>query len=302
MIAMKAFQYLAPIAPFEYLRPNNMDELLDELSQCGPKGKLIAGGTDLTVALKERLIHPEVIIDLNHLRPCLSGVEVTKTTLKIGSMTTYTELERDPKVQRYAKALSEAASQVGTFQIRNLGTIGANLANGSPAADTAPPLIVLSATVNLRSKYGERRLRVEDLITGVKKTLIQPNEIITSIEVPLNEHVSSYWMRSAKRNENVISVVSVAVASEIRGENFGDSKISLGAVAPTPILARTSSSKLTGSPISETTIEEVSNLAREESKPITDVRGSAEYRRHLVYVLTKRAIRKVVSVARPMQP
>jgi carbon-monoxide dehydrogenase medium subunit len=282
------------------MRPTNLDELLNALSEYGSKAKLIAGGTDLTIALKERLINPEVVIDLNHLRANLSGVEVTKNSLKIGSMTTYTELERDPNVQRYAKALSEAASQVGTLQIRNLGTIGANLANGSPAADTAPPLIVLSAKVVLRSKHGERKMNVEDFITGVKKTAIQSDEIITGVEVPLKSHISSYWMRAARRNENVISVVSVAVASQIQGGSFGESRISLGAVAPTPILATKSSSKLTGSPVNEETMEEVSNLAKEESKPITDVRAGAEYRRHLVYVLTKRTIRKVVSLARSM--
>ncbi len=295
---MKSFQYLAPIAPFDYIKPNNMNELFDALNQYGSKAKLIAGGTDLAIALKQRLVSPDVIIDLNHLRTELSGVVVTKSNLKIGAMTTYTDIERDPNVQRYARALSEAASQVGTFQIRNLGTVGANLANGSPAADTAPPLIVLSAKVNLRDKHGQRTIPVEDFITDVKKTVIRPGEIITSVEIPLNDHVSSYWMRSAKRNENVISVVSVAVASEIQRNTFGNSRISLGAVAPTPILARESSSKLTGSQITPETIEEVSKLAKDESKPITDVRASAEYRRHLVYVLTKRSINKIVNIAR----
>lgn len=298
MITVKAFQYLAPITAFDYFKPANIDELLNTLSQYSSEAKLIAGGTDLTIALKERLIKPKVIIDLNHLRSKLSGVEVTKTSLKIGSMTTYTELEQDFNVQRYARALSEAASQVGTFQIRNLGTIGGNLSNGSPAADTAPPLIVLSAKVNLKSKQGEREIPVEDFMTGVKKTALQPGEIMTDIQIPLNNRVFSHWMRTAKRNENVISVVSVAVASEIQGDRFGASKISLGAVAPTPILAKKSSSKLTGSPINEETIEEVSNLAKDESKPITDVRASSEYRRHLVYILTKRSIRKIISRAR----
>ena len=298
MITLKAFQYLAPIAPFEYVRPTNLDELLNALNEYGTKARLVAGGTDLTIALKERLVNPKVVIDLNHLRAKLSGIELTNTNLKIGAMTTYTELEQNPDVQRYARALSEAASQVGTFQIRNLGTVGANLANGSPAADTAPPLIVLSAKVTLLSKQGERKMNVEDFITGVKKTALRPYEVITGVEVPLKNNVSSYWMRTAKRNENVISVVSVAVSSEIQSRSFGESRIALGAVAPTPILASKSSLKLTGSPISEETIEEVSNLAKEESKPITDVRASAEYRRHLVYVLTKRTIKKVVSLAR----
>ncbi|HUK28469.1 MAG TPA: xanthine dehydrogenase family protein subunit M [Candidatus Acidoferrales bacterium] len=295
---MKSFQYLAPIAPFNYLRPNGLSELLDVLNEYGSKAKLIAGGTDLTIALKERMIHPEVIIDLNRVRKELTGIEVSKNTMKIGAMTTYTELETNPIVNQYARTLSEAASQVGTYQIRNLGTIGANLANGSPAADTAPPLIVLNAKVHLQSKQASRQMPVQDFITGVKRTAIRPDEIVTSVEIPIKEHVFSYWMRSAKRKENVISVVSVAAASEIQSDQFGESRIALGAVAPTPILARESSTKLTGSPINPETIESVSRLSAKESKPISDVRAGADYRRHLVYVLTKRTINKVLDLSR----
>jgi len=294
---LKSFQYLAPIAPFDYLRPNSLDELCEALSEYGAKAKLLAGGTDLTIALKQRTISPEVVIDLNHVRKELTGIDTSKSSLIIGAMTTYTELETNPAVVRYARALSEAASQVGTYQIRNLGTIGANLANGSPAADTAPPLIVLRAKVHLRNKHGAREMPVEDFITGVKKTAIRSDEIITSVEIPLNEHLTSYWMRSAKRNENVISVVSVAVASEIRAQRFGESRLALGAVAPTPILAKESSSELSGSSVTPATIETVSKLAAKESRPISDVRASADYRRHLVYVLTKRTINKTVSLA-----
>ena len=295
---MKSFQYLAPIAPFNYLRPNGLSELLDALNQYGSKAKLLAGGTDLTIALKERMIRPEVIIDLNRVRKELTGIEMSKNQLKIGAMTTYTELETNPVVIRYARALSEAASQVGTYQIRNLGTIGANLANGSPAADTAPPLIVLNARVHLKSKQESREMPVQEFITGVKKTAICSDEIITSIEIPIKEGTFSYWMRSAKRNENVISVVSVAAASEIQLDRFGASRIALGAVAPTPILAKESSSKLSGSPINPNTIESVSELAAKESKPISDVRASADYRRHLVHVLTKRTINKILDLSR----
>jgi len=295
---MKSFQYLAPIAPFNYMRPSNLSELLDALSEYGSKAKLLAGGTDLTIALKERMINPQVIIDLNRVRTELTGVKELKDSIQIGAMTTYTELETNPTIIRYARALSEAASQVGTYQIRNLGTIAANLANGSPAADTAPPLIVLNGKVHLESKQEQRDMSVEEFITGVKKTAIRSDEIITSIEIPTKDNVSSYWMRSAKRNENVISVVSVAVASEIQSNRFGESRIALGAVAPTPILAKESSAKLSGSQIDPETVETVSKLAAKESKPISDVRASADYRRHLIYVLTKRTINKIVTLSR----
>ena len=292
---MKSFQYLAPIAPFEYVVPSDMTELLNILHDHGSDAKIISGGTDLTIALKQRLIKPKIIVDLNHIRGELSGITVEDGSLKIGAATTYTEIEKDQQINRYARALSQAASQVGTFQIRNLGTIGANLANGSPAADSAPPLIALSAKIKVRSKQGLRDIQIEDFFTGVKKTVLCPDEIITAIEIPIKNKTSSSWMRFAKRNENVISVVSVAVSCEINQGAFGESRISLGAVAPTPILAKESSSKLIGKIIDPETIEAAAKTAKNECKPISDVRGSAEYRRHLVYVLTKRTISQVAN-------
>ena len=287
---MKSFQYLAPIAPFDYVVPTDMTKLLNILHDYGSDAKIISGGTDLTIALKQRLIKPKIIVDLNHVRGELSGITVEDDSLKIGATTTYTEIERDQHINSHAQALSQAASQVGTFQIRNLGTIGANLANGSPAADSAPPLIALSAKIKLLSKQGERTIPIENFFTGVKKTVLRPDEIITAIEIPIKNKTSSSWMRFAKRNENVISVVSVAVACEINNGAFGESRISLGAVAPTPILAKESSSKLAGKTINSETIEAAATAAKNECKPISDVRGSAEYRRHLIYVLTKRTI------------
>ena len=281
MITMKAFQYLAPIAPFDYVRPNSVEELLNALSQYGSKAKLIAGGTDLTIALKERLIHPEVVIDLNHLRANLSGIEVTKTSLKIGSMTTYTELELDPNVQRYARALSEAASQVGTYQIRNLGTIGANLANGSPAADTAPPLIVLSANVNLQSKLGKRKVPIEKFFTGVKKTALGSDEILEAIVVP----ASSAGARGAYRKLKRIAGHDLGIVGVALSRKDGLVKIGISSSAPTPILVE-------GLEEGDS-VDKVAAAAREAISPISDVRCSKEYREFMVETFVKRLMREV---------
>lgn len=295
---MYSFQYLAPIPSFRFLAPSGTEELLEELAKYGQDAKLIAGGTDLMIALKQRLINTKVVIDLSRLRSELSGVSLKDGRLRIGSMTTYTDIERNPLVQKYATALSVAASQVGTYQIRNLGTIGGNLANASPAADTAPALIVMDASVYAQSSRGERVIAVQDLFAGVKKTILDPDELITSVDIPIRETISSYWMRLAKRNENVISIVSVAVSSEIRENEFAESRISLGAVATTPILAKASSRIMTGAGVSDDTIEKIAVSARAESSPISDVRASAEYRRHLVYILTKRTISRIIDSAR----
>ena len=294
---MKAFQYLAPVAPFGYVAPSTLAELFETLDAYGPKARVIAGGTDVMIALKLRLIRPEVVVDLSRLRSQLAGIVVKDSSLTIGAMTTYTEAERDQSVKRFARALAVAASQVGTLQIRNLGTIGGNLANASPAADCAPPLIALSAKVHIKGSGGERTLPVEEFFTGVKKSSLRPGEIVTSVEIPASERVSSFWMRSARRNENVISVVSVAVASRIQGNRFGESRVALGAVAPTPILAKESSSALSGSTVSKESIEKAASLAARECTPISDVRASAQYRRHLVGVLTRRTIEELVEAA-----
>ncbi len=291
---MKPFTYMAPIAPFEYQCVTSVDEAVRALSNYGDNAKLIAGGTDLTILLKDRIVKPEVVVDISHLQKELAGVTIKDGKLRIGALTTFTELERDPQVRRYARALSDAASHVGTCQIRNLGTLGGNLANASPSADSAPPLIALSAHVYARSRKGERKIAVENLFSGVKKTTLNPNELITHVELPANERISNCWLAARKRNENALSIVSVAVASEIRDEKFGATRISLGSAAPTPILAKESSARLTGKSITAETVEAAAVAARDECMPSRRaLRAGIEYRRHLVYVLTKRAIQQI---------
>ena len=298
-MSMKPFTYLAPIAPFEYLRPNTLDEAVETLDIYGDRAKLLAGGTDLTILLKDRAIKPEVIIDISRLRKELAGITVKDNKLMIGALTTFTELERDANVKLFAQALSEGASLVGTYQIRNLGTIGGNLANASPSADSGPPLIALSGLIHIRCQHGERSIPVEHLFMDVKKTVLSPNDIITGVELPANEKVSSRYVRAQKRNENALSIVSVAVASQIEGNRFGASRVSLGSAAPTPILCESSSERLSGSLVCSETFEVVARFARDECVPSKRaLRAGPEYRRHLVYVLTKRAIQEVSGIAR----
>ncbi|HUI86887.1 MAG TPA: xanthine dehydrogenase family protein subunit M [Nitrososphaerales archaeon] len=291
---MNAFQYLAPIAPFEFEAPDSVQELLALLRDEGRGARLVAGGTDLMIGLKERLLQPKVVIDMSRLRPELAGVYLEEGLLHIGALTTFSELEADPLVARHATALGVAASQVGTLQIRNRGTIGGNLANASPAADAAPPLIALSALVRIRSSRGQRAVPVERFFTGVKTSGLLPDEVITSVELPVEDEARSWWARFARRNENVISVVSVAARAELNSGRFERCRISLGAVAPTPILATMASDALSGKSADGATIENAAKMASLESRPISDVRAGAEYRRHLVYVLTKRVLSKLV--------
>jgi len=292
---MRSFQYLAPIPPFEYLAPGTLNELFEALSVQGKKIQIIAGGTDLMIALKERTAAPEVVVDLGRLREELGGIAVGGGALRIGALATFAQIESSPFVARYAKALRQAAANVGTLQIRSIATLGGNLATASPAADSAPPLIALGATATLLSRAGERTLPVQDVFTAPKRNGLRAGEIVSSVEIPANEEVRSAWTRAAVRKENVLSTVSVALATTVQDGRFGTSRVALGAVAPTPILAEKASGAMTGSEAVPEGAERVATLAAEDSRPISDIRASARYRKHLVYVLTRRLVLQVLS-------
>jgi CO/xanthine dehydrogenase FAD-binding subunit len=296
---MRSFQYLAPIPKFEYVAPRTLSELFETLDGHGKELAVIAGGTDLTVALKERTYSPEIVVDLRNLGDELGGIRVAERVLRIGALATFYQMESSPLVGRYASALRQAAANVGTLQIRTIATLGGNLATASPAADSAPPLIALDAKVNLLSKSGRRTLPVQDFFIGVKKNALLPGEVIESVEMAADDGVSSAWTRGAVRNENVLSTVSAAVATTVGDAGFGTSRVALGAVAPTPILAKGASRAMTGSEATEGQADRVAKLAVEDSRPISDVRASAQYRRHLVRVLTRRLILQLLSEAGP---
>jgi carbon-monoxide dehydrogenase medium subunit len=292
---MKSFQYLAPIPHFDYLAPRTLSELFEILGNHGREAAIIAGGTDLTVALKERTATPKLVVDLRYLRSELGGITVSRGVLRLGAMATFSEIESSPLAGKYANALREASANVGTLQIRTIATIGGNLATASPAADSAPPLIALGAKVTILGRSGQRTLPVQDLFAGVKRNALRGGEIISSIDVPADEKVRSAWVRAAVRNENALSTVSVAVAATVENGRFGVGRIALGAVAPTPMLAESASRAMAGGEASVEQAEKVAALAAEDAKPISDIRASALYRKHLVRVLTRRLVLRVIS-------
>jgi len=292
---MKSFQYLAPIPAFEYTAPRTLSELFETLDGHGNELQVVAGGTDLMIAMKERTVAPKIVVDLGRLRKELGGIAVEDRVLRIGALATFSQIESSPFVARYANALRQAAANVGTLQIRSIATLGGNLATASPAADSAPPLIALGATVTLLTRSGERVLPVQSVFAGPKRNGLRAGEIVSSVEIRANEEVRSAWTRSAVRDENVLSTVSVAVASTVKNGRFGPSRVALGAVAPTPILAEKASGAMTGSEATVEQAERVAALASEDARPISDIRASAHYRKRLVLVLTKRLILQIRS-------
>ncbi|MEM3265414.1 MAG: xanthine dehydrogenase family protein subunit M [Conexivisphaerales archaeon] len=291
---MNSFQYISPINEFEYFRPSVLEEALNLMSEYGNSCRVIAGGTDLTIALKNGEI-PKAIIDISNLKQ-LKYIKEDNESVRIGSLTTFDEIFRSGIILKSAQCLSEAAYNVGTWQIRNLATIGGNIANASPAADSAPPLIVLDSMVKVESSNGRHEAGIMEMFTGPKRSSLKPGELITEIQFRKNLQSRSSWSRVGRRNANTISVVSVAVKALVEDNVFKEARIGLGAVGPTPIFAERASNYLVGRNVSLNSIEEAASIATKESSPISDVRGSREYRLIMVNLLVKRLLTKVVGI------
>lgn len=277
---------------FEYLAPKKIVEVCSLLSQYEEKAKVIAGGTDLLVQMKERELSPQYLIGLTGIADLDYLIFEETEGLRIGALARIQLIADSEVIQARFGLLAEAAAQIGTPQIRNMGTIGGNLCNAAPSADTAPPLIALGATVKLIRSEGERVIPLEGFFIAPGKTALQANELLTEIKVPNPQPRSGMaYLKLFPRGAVDIAAVGVA-ALVVLGENgiCADIKLVCGAVAPTPIRVRNAEGIIKGKRIDDALIEKASQLAFEESRPISDVRSSAGYRREMVKVLTKRSI------------
>ncbi len=292
--------YLLRLPKFDYLEPKTIDEACSLLAKYKDKARVIAGGTDLLVSMKTRDITPQYIVNIKAI-PDLDGISYSqKEGLKLGALTTLRDIERSPVIRERFPILADAAHQTGTPHIRNVGTVGGNLCNAAPSADTAPPLIGLGAKVKIRGVQGERTVALEDFFLGPGESVLQPGEILTEILVPNQPpHTRGAYLKLPTRTIMDIAVVGVAVVITLgaKGTNVIDAGIVLGAVAPTPIRARKAEAIIMGKTIQDELIDRAAQAAAEEAKPISDVRGSADYRKEMVRVLVNRAIRQVVNLA-----
>ena len=208
--------------------------------------------------------------------------------VRVGALTTHSECLKSNVLKTHAPLLWEAISQIGTLQVRNLGTIGGNIGRASPSGDTLPPLYVLEAEVVLRSVRGERRVRIDEFILGPGKTSRRSNELIVAVEFqPMDGNDLYVYKKLGLRRANTIAVASSAILLKPRnGGVVGEARIALGAVAPTIIRADRAEELLSGNPLTLDRIRKAAEAASEAARPISDVRGSAEYRRRIVFALT----------------
>ena len=246
--------------------------------------------------IRGKAVKPEYVIDIGYI-PKLDYINYDeKQGLKIGALTTIRAIEKSDKLRQLYPVISQAAGLLGSVAIRNVATIGGNLCNAAPSADTAPPLIGLSAKARVAGPGGERLVSLEDFFTGPGETVLKDGELLLEIQVPVPP--SDTRGVYLKHSRSAVDLATVGVAVIITLESGGtcrDVKIVLGAVAPTPMRAKKAEEMLRGKKIEPALIEEVAQVTSGEAQPITDVRASAEYRKEMVKVFTRRAIEQIIA-------
>lgn len=278
--------------PFDFYQPATLQEASRLLKENGPGGRFLAGGTDLVIAMKEKGLLPKYIVDLKHL-PGLSGIrENNDGSISLGALTTLHEIETSALIKKKYPFLAQSAAEVGSIQIRNRATIGGNMANASPSADTSPSLVALGATATIASASGERKLAIEEFCKGPGQNAMNPDEILTEVTIPkTSASLVGEYIKFSPREMMDLAYVGVAVVYNLaKDKNCTGVRIVLGAVAPTPIRAKRAEAALEGQALSEALAEKAGQIAAEEAKPISDVRSSADYRRAMVGTMTKRAL------------
>ncbi len=272
---------------------DSLEEASALLTRHGADARLLAGGTDLLVDLKTARIDVTHLVSVNRLDD-LRGVTVADGALRIGAMTTIAQLIASPCVSGAWRPILDAAREMASPQIRNMATVGGNIASAVPCADLPPILMVFGASVVLWSPTGERTVEMDAFFTGPRQTARRADELLTVVLVPEPaEGFGAAYERFALRNANGIAVASVAAG--LRLDNNGritDARVAIGAVAPIPKLVESAAAALVGQPADADAFAAAADAAMQAAQPISDIRGSAEFRRELVPVLTRRALEK----------
>ncbi len=277
-----------------YYTVASIEEAISILAEHGQRARLIAGGTDLLIEL-ERGQRPgvDVLVDISRVKG-LNEIALHGDTFRLGALVTHNQVVAHPLMAARALPLAQACWEVGAPQIRNRATVAGNLVTASPANDTITPLMALGASLTLASVDGERTVPIEAFYTGLRRTVMQPHEILTAIHFPaLAPNERGVFIKLGLRRAQAISVVNVAVVLAFDGDKVVKAAIALGSVAPTVIRVAVAERSLVGRALDETTIREAARLAANAPTPIDDVRSTAEYRQEMIQVLVARALRQL---------
>ena len=287
---------------FDYQKVVTLEEALDALLNSKGASFFMAGGTDLLVKIKEGVIDPRRVIDLKGI-PEMDGFSLSKDHISIGALTTIRTLESSPELRKKVPLLARAAAKLGSVQVRNRATLGGNLCNGAPSAETAPALLALDARAEIYGKGGRRFVDLRDFFLGPGSTILEKGELLTSLKIPLagKPHGAVYYNLTTRKAMD-IAFVGVAVLLEIdEDKRISKARIALGAVAPTPIRAPSAEKVLEGRHPDAETIRESAELAARSSSPISDLRASADYRREMVKRLCQRGLQEAYDQAETLK-
>ncbi|MEX0700991.1 MAG: xanthine dehydrogenase family protein subunit M [Planctomycetales bacterium] len=285
---------------FEYEAPATLAAAVELLARHDGACRPLAGGTDLIDHLRTGRLEPDLLVDVKKI-PELNVLELGPDGLRLGAAVPCYRIYEDARIAAEYAALADSCRIIGGIQIQSRASVGGNLCNSGPAADTTPSLIALEGTCVIAGPGGAREVPVERFCTGPSRNVLQPGELLVEVRFPAPPpHAGSHYRRLIPRNEMDIAVVGVgaSVALDESGRNFVSARIALGAVAPTPLFAEAASAALAGRPVSDESIARAAEAAREIVRPVDDMRGTIDYRRHVAGVLVERVVKAAVARAR----
>lgn len=273
----------------DFMAPNDLASVCSQMDRFGGKAHLLAGGTDLMVAINLRRLSPENLI---YLGQCgLDQIEEVNESLVIGATATLKSIIQSEVVKRNAPLLVEACQSIGSPAIRNAATIGGNVCNASPAADCAIAMLALDTSVTIASTRGERSVALKDFFTGPGKTVLESDECVKAFSIPATSANSKYgWAKIGQRKADIIGIVCVAINMTVESDKCQNARIALGAVAPTPILATRAAAVIEGRVLDEQLIAQAAQTAAGEISPIDDIRASGWYRKQMTIELVSRTL------------
>ena len=284
----------------DYASPNTLDEALGLLKEKGEKARVLAGGTDLLVHLRAGALQPDLIVDGKSV-PELSELSYSpEFGLTLGAAVPCYEIYQNAEVAKAYPGLIDSASLIGGIQIQGRASVGGNLCNAVPSADTIPGMIVHNVTCKIAGPNGTREVPVEDFCTAPRKNVLEPDEMLVSLHFPPPPPgFGARYIRFIPRNEMDIAVAGAGVSVVLNNGTIESARVALAAVAPTPLVVEEAGQALAGKPADDASaIAEAGRIAKEAARPINDMRGTIEYRKHLCDVLTRRALGAAITRAK----
>jgi len=280
---------------FDYVKAASLEEASKLAKEKGDKAIFMAGGTDVILLIHEKAVPADTVIDLKGI-PGLDEIKyVPGEGMRIGALVKLFDIQNSEIVKEKMPALCDGARSVASPQIRRKGTMIGNICNASPSADTASILVAMNAVVKVYNVDGEKDIPIDEFFKGVKKTALQPGDVVTGVFVPeLQKGEGSAYFKHSVRKAMDLAIIGVGAKVKMDGNKVADARVCMGGVAITPLRAKNAEAILIGNELTDDILEEAAVAASQECKPISDVRASAEYRTDMVRVYTKRAVKKAV--------